>query len=121
MKHKGLVPYARVANVQRSVDFYRKLGFEIANSHPSGSAEPIWVWLNAGGANLMLHHSDDPFVASQQAIFFYLYVEDVAGFRNTVIAAGIDAGPLTHPFYLPLGEFSVYDPDGYMVMIAQHD
>lgn len=48
------------------------------------------------------------------------YVEDVAGFRNTVIAAGIDASPLTHPFYLPLGEFSVYDPDGYMVMIAQH-
>jgi predicted lactoylglutathione lyase len=37
MTHKGLVPYARVANVQRSAEFYRKLGFEIANSHPSDS------------------------------------------------------------------------------------
>lgn len=43
MTHKGLVPYARVVNVQRSVDFYRKLGFEMANAHPSESPEPIWV------------------------------------------------------------------------------
>jgi catechol 2,3-dioxygenase-like lactoylglutathione lyase family enzyme len=121
MKHKGLVPYAHVANVNRSIEFYRKLGFEIANSHPSDSPAPIWVWLHAGGANLMLHHSDEPVIASQQSIFFYLYVEDVATFRDTVTASGIDAGPLQHPFYLPLGEFSVHDPDGYAVMIAQHD
>jgi len=44
-----------------------------------------------------------------------------ATFRDAVIAAGIDAGPLQYPFYLPLGEFSVHDPDGYGVMIAQHE
>jgi len=121
MKHKGLVPYTHVANIQRSVEFYRKLGFEIANSHPDDSATPIWVWLSAGGAHLMLSQSDEPVVASQQTIFFYLYVENVASFRDTVIAAGIDAGALQHPFYLPLGEFIVHDPDGYAVMIAQHD
>lgn len=38
-----------------------------------------------------------------------------------MIAAGIEAGPLQHPFYLPLGEFIVHDPDGYAVMIAQHE
>ena len=121
MKHRGLVPYAHVENIQRSVEFYRKLGFEVANSHPDDSPTPVWVWLNAGGANLMLSKGDAPIVASQQAIFFYLYVENVASFRDTVIAAGIEAGPLQHPFYLPLGEFIVHDPDGYAVMIAQHD
>jgi hypothetical protein len=94
MKHKGLVPYAHVANVNRSVEFYRTLGFEIGNSHPSDSPEPIWVWLHAGGANLMLSQADAPVVASQQAIFFYLYVEDVTRFRNAVFASGIDCGPL---------------------------
>jgi len=44
-----------------------------------------------------------------------------ATFRDAVIAAGIDAGPLQYPFYLPLGEFSVHDPDGYGVMIGQHE
>jgi hypothetical protein len=121
MKHRGLVPYAHVANVNRSVEFYRKLGFEIAAAHPSDSPTPIWVWLHAGGASLMLSEASEPVIASQQAIFFYLYVENVATFRETVIAAGIDAGPLQHPFYLPLGEFSVHDPDGYGVMIAQHE
>jgi hypothetical protein len=30
-------------------------------------------------------------------------------------------GALTHPFYLPIGEFEVHDPDGYAVVIAQLD
>ena len=68
----------------------------------------------------MLSQASEPVIASQQAIFFYLYVENVATFRDVVIAAGIDAGPMHHPFYLPLGEFIVH-PDGYGVMIAQHD
>ena len=121
MQHRGLVPYARVVNVNRAVEFYRKLGFEIANSHPGDSPTPIWVWLSAGRANLMLSEGSQPVIASQQGICFYLYVENVATFREAVIAAGIDAGPLQHPFYLPLGEFIVHDPDGYAVMIAQHD
>jgi catechol 2,3-dioxygenase-like lactoylglutathione lyase family enzyme len=121
VKHKALVPFTHVANVNRSVEFYRKLGFEIGSSHPSDSPDPMWVWLHAGGANLMLNQANKPVVASQQAIFFYLYVEDVASFRDSVIAAGIEAGPLQHTFYLPLGEFIVHDPDGYAVMIAQRD
>lgn len=121
MEHRALVPYARVKDIQQSVAFYERLGFTIANQHPEDASTPIWVWLNAGKANLMLHHTDESIVASEQRIFLYLYVHDVAAFRDEVIAAGIDAGPLTHPFYLPIGEFEVHDPDGYLVMIAQHD
>ena len=83
--------------------------------------DPIWVWLNAGKANLMLHKTDEAIVSSEQRIFFDPYAHDVGAFREQVIGAGIDAGPLTHPFYLPIGEFEVHDPDGYAVMIAQHD
>lgn len=121
MEHLGLVPYAKTKDVQRAVAFYQKLGFSIANQHPEDSSDPIWVWLNAGKANLMLHHTDEPVVPAQQRVFFYLYVRDVAAFREQVVSSGITAGPLTHPFYLPCGEFDVHDPDGYMIMIAQHD
>ncbi len=119
--HKGLVPYAHVDDIGRSVEFYRRLGFEVANAHPNGSAQPVWVWLQAGGANLMLAKASEPVVPSQQAIFFYLYVEDVAAFRERIVSSGIVAGPLEHPFYLPKGEFRVHDPDGYGVTIAQRD
>ena len=121
MEHRALVPYARVKDVQRSVAFYSKLGFTIANQHVENVPDPIWVWLNAGKANLMLHKTDEAIIPSEQRIFFYLYVQNVAAFRDQVIAVGIVAGPLTHPFYLPLGEFEVHDPDGYAVMIAQLD
>jgi hypothetical protein len=80
-----------------SIEFYKKLGFEVANYYPQ----------------------DRKVIPSQQAVIFCLYAEDVAAFRDETIAAGIDAGPLEHPFYLPLGEFRVHDPDGYVVMIAQ--
>jgi hypothetical protein len=103
------------------VAFYKTLGFTVANQHPEDVPTPIWVWLNAGKANLMLHSTEEPIVASEQRIFFYVYVQDVASFREEVIAAGIAAGPLTRPFYLPRGEFEVRDPDGYAVMIAQLD
>ena len=120
MTHKGLVPYAHVASVSRSLEFYKKLGFDIANSHPEHAPEPTWVWLHAGDAHLMISSASEPVVASQQAIFFYLYVDDVVAFRTHVVAAGLDAGPIEYPFYLPKGEFRVHDPDGYGITIAQH-
>jgi catechol 2,3-dioxygenase-like lactoylglutathione lyase family enzyme len=121
MEHRALVPYAHVADIQRSIAFYQQLGFSVANAHPEDSKTPIWVWLNAGKANLMLSAASAPIVASEQAVFFYLYVHDVKAFRDRVIEAGIAAGPLEHPFYLPLGEFRVHDPDGYGVTVAQLD
>ena len=70
MEHRALVPYARVKDVQRSVAFYRKLGFTIANQHLENVPDPIWVWLTAGKANLMLHKTDEPIVPSAEIFLF---------------------------------------------------
>jgi catechol 2,3-dioxygenase-like lactoylglutathione lyase family enzyme len=86
---KSLVPLVQVRNLRRSVDFYRTLGFAEENTHtPEGGSE------------------------------FYLYSPDVPGFRNMLIEAGVDAGPIQHPFYAPRGEFRVTDPDGYVLMVT---
>ena len=54
-------------------------------------------------------------------MLFYTYVtNDLEGFRNQLIEAGESPGPITHPFYLPKGEFRLTDPDGYTVMVADH-
>jgi catechol 2,3-dioxygenase-like lactoylglutathione lyase family enzyme len=34
----GLTPYVHVADVRRSVDFYRRLGLELRNSHEEEGA-----------------------------------------------------------------------------------
>jgi catechol 2,3-dioxygenase-like lactoylglutathione lyase family enzyme len=116
---KSLVPLVQVRNLRRSVDFYRTLGFAEENTHtPEGGSEPVWAWLTSGGAQIMLAQAGEPVDAEKQAVLFYLYSPDVPGFRNMLIEAGVDAGPIQHPSYAPRGEFRVTDPDGYVLMVT---
>jgi hypothetical protein len=101
------------------VEFYQKLGFVVEDTHaPEGSAEPVWASLSSGGAQLMVAEADRPFESGKRDVMFYIYTPDVAGFRGMVIQAGVDAGPIRHPFFSPRGEFEVTDPDGYVLMVS---
>ncbi len=115
----SLVPLAHVQSVTRSVEFYRKLGLGVGNTHtPEGCVEPVWAWLTSGGAQLMLAQAGEPVDPEKQAVLFYVYCRDVAAFRSALIDAGVDAGPGHYPFYAPRGEFRVADPDGYVLMVT---
>ena len=119
MRARSLVPMAFVQDVQRSVEFYEKLGFEVGNSHtPDGAAELHWVWLRSDAAHLMLAKASHPVDPQAQAILFYVYCDDVEAFRSKLLASGVDAGAVERPFYAPHGEFRVTDPDGYALMIT---
>lgn len=72
----GLVPMAHVADVQRSVDFYKLLGMEVRGNLRSPSGELQWVHLNCGNVDLMFTHASEPIVANQQAVLFYLYTDN---------------------------------------------
>jgi catechol 2,3-dioxygenase-like lactoylglutathione lyase family enzyme len=121
----GLVPMIRVADAERSVEFYRLLGFEIGNYVPP--AGPMdWAWLYVPkaadwkrGPNLMLTHSACPIDAGAQEALLYLYAADLKSVRSRLLAKDVEAGEISYPDYLPNGEFRVQDPDGYTLMIAQ--
>jgi len=113
---RSLVPFAFVRDVPTSIEFYERLGFRVGNTFvPDGETQPSWVWLESGaGAHLMLARATEPVIASQQAVFFYLYVDDVAAKHAELKATGM----ITYPFYAPRGEFRIEDPDGYALMIT---
>lgn len=116
---RSLVPMAHVADVAASIAFYAALGFEVGGSFtPPGGEEASWVSLRSGGAELMLARASEPVVASQQAVLFYLYCEDVEAMRERAQSAGLTPGPIATPFYNPRGEFRLVDPDGYVVMVT---
>jgi len=111
--------------VERSVDFYRLLGFEVGNRVPPAGTMH-WAWLYSPavadwkrGPNLMLARSSRPIDAQAQDVLFYLYAADLIGLRDRLVATGISAGEICHPDYLPQGEFRLTDPDGYTLMMAQ--
>jgi hypothetical protein len=66
----------------------------------------------------MVTKADGMVDAGQQAILFYVYTPDVAAYREGLVAAGLDAGPLQYPFWAPRGEFRLHDPDDYVLMVT---
>jgi catechol 2,3-dioxygenase-like lactoylglutathione lyase family enzyme len=110
---------ASVADVERSIAFYRHLGFEVGNTFAAdGASTPTWVWLHSGDAQLMLGAASEPVVANQQRVLFYVYTDDVAAARAALVEADLNPGAITTPFYAPRGEFRLVDPDGYVVMVT---
>ena len=121
----GLVPMLQVLDVERSVAFYKLLGFAVGNRMPR-SGPVHWAWLYAPnipdwrrGPNLMLTRSDCTIEPAAQRILFYHYATNLVGLREELLRAGQSPGPIQYPEYLPKGELQLQDPDGYCLMIAQ--
>jgi hypothetical protein len=117
---RGLVPIAHVADVARSIDFYRQLGFAVRNTLKNDD-QLVWAWLANGKAHLMLSRSARPMNPGAQDVLFYLYAHDVDAYRAELAALGVKVGPLTYPPYMPEGEFRIDDPDGYCLLVGQTD
>ena len=66
----------------------------------------------------MISKASEPVIAEQQAVLFYLYVDDVSAKHTELAAAGITVSEITYPFYNARGEFRITDPDGYVLMIT---
>lgn len=113
----NLIPFVNVADVARSINFYRHLGFVVTSEFSPGD-ELIWAALRSEQAELMLNHSHDPIDAS---VVFYLYADDLHALREQLITAGIDAGEIVDGRPGPREEMKLVDPDGYVVMVAQID
>jgi predicted enzyme related to lactoylglutathione lyase len=117
---RSLVAFLHVASVERSIAFYADLGFKVQNTVvPQGQSTPTWAWLSSEKANLMVGLADGPVDASQQAVLFYLYFDDIKQTREAVVARGHSPGEIMYPFYMPGGECRLEDPDGYVLMLAQ--
>ena len=121
MKTQSLVPMVSVADVERSIAFYHHLGFEVGNTFAcEGETKPSWAWLQSGDAQLMLAATNEP-IAGKHTVLFYVYAEDVAAARTSLIGAGLSPGEIATPFYAPQGEFELIDPDGYVIMVSHSD
>lgn len=121
----GLVPMIHVADPERSVAFYRLLGFEVGNRvPPAGAMQWAWLYQPAAanwkrGANLMIARSSRAIQPEAQDGLFYLYASDLKAVRKRLMDEGVKVSEISHPDYLPEGEFGTADPDGYCLMVAQ--
>ena len=135
------VAMVHVANVDRSVEFYRLLGFNCDSSHCSPDGSTFWAAVSSGKARLFLTRASAPIIADQQAVLFYMYADDLPALRNYGLAGGlVDGGAppaepgiyraepipernavceIRYPFYMPEGELRIHDLDGYVILVGK--
>lgn len=115
----ALIPYAHVADVRRSLEFYERLGLRAVNTYAQ-DGQLLWAFVaNDAGARLMLARAEERVEPAAQAVLWYVWAPDVLGLREELASAGVAVGEVEHPFYMPAGEFRVEDPDGYVLLIGQ--
>ena len=117
---KAAVALLYVADVQRSVDFYQRLGFELGKSPlKNEQGVTMFAWLHRGNtAQIMVTLTGRPLNPGAQDAMFYLYVDDLKSYREAVISRGVQVGEIKYPFWSPGGEFRIDDPDGWTWMVC---
>ena len=106
-----------VSDVARSVEFYARLGFVLAQVYaPEGRL--CWAYVQSGFADLMLTLSVPDAGTEALPVLFYLYYDDIAGTHAALATSGLEVGEMRHPPYRPEGEFDLRDPDGHRLMLA---
>jgi len=138
-----LIPMAHVADVERSLAFYARLGFVRGDTHADAQGKPVWASAvcpatsqGGGKGAIMFAQANGPVDAGVQAVLFYMYSTDVGALRRHLLSAGVmDGGAfgadaqksqshavlfdLVHPFYMPAGQLRIHDPDGYVILVGQ--
>ena len=116
----GLVPFVHVADVARSVAFYRLLGLELRETYEH-EGRLVWASMAHESAALMLAGGEAPIDPRAQGVLFYLYARDLVGLRDHLVAQGVTPGEIVDGSPGPRQEMRVTDPDGYCLMVAQVD
>jgi catechol 2,3-dioxygenase-like lactoylglutathione lyase family enzyme len=110
-------PMLRVRDVSRSIRFYELLGFSLVDSQ---GTPPGWARLHCPGGAIMLL-ADLPFdvvvAVSRQMFSLCMYVPDLPGICEQLLAKGQSVPAIIYPPYMPSGEVRLVDPDGYAVSL----
>jgi predicted enzyme related to lactoylglutathione lyase len=113
-----LVPFVHVADVDRSVAYYERLGL-VMETEFAPEGRRIWAFLERGDARLMVAEADEPVDPHAQAVLFYLYTRDLDALRARLLDAGVAAGEIATGGPGPDRQMVLDDPDGYRLMVAE--
>ena len=115
MKMNRLIPMLPVRSVAASIEFYRKLGFEVEQSNDGWG----WAMLRFDECRLMVDQSINVQPRAPRFSVLYLYPEDIVEYHRQIRSTGLSVPDLSVTFY-GMTEFRVDDPDGNRLWIGQN-
>ena len=127
MKLTGLTPNLITNDIERSTVFYRDvLGFKIVRTVPEEAGPFVFVWLDRDGVPVFLndakivgHEIDAPaVVVGKSGVSMFITMEGIDGLWAEVREQAHVAMAIKDQWY-GMREFSVTDPDGYLITFAE--
>jgi catechol 2,3-dioxygenase-like lactoylglutathione lyase family enzyme len=115
-------PMLHVAEVERSIRFYRRIGFELVDIGGEDGGPIGWARMaTADGSAIMFlrGEAEHPVKPELQGIMLVLYTPELAALREQLVAAGERPTEIDCPPWMPSGHIMMRDPDGYAVGINQ--
>ena len=117
----NLVPSAHVADVERSIAFYSRLGF-VEDGRWADDGLLVWASMHARvqrSARIMFSLGEERVEPHDQGIHFYCFCDDAVTLHERLAADGLEPSPIEYPEHMEDGEFRLDDPDGYKILIGQ--
>jgi catechol 2,3-dioxygenase-like lactoylglutathione lyase family enzyme len=111
-----------VAEVERSIRFYRLLGFQLIDVEGESGCPLGWARMStADGSAIMFLRAEEGIAVRPelQGIILVLYTPELPMLRGQLVAAGEMPTDIERPPWMPSGHILVRDPDGYAVGINQ--
>ncbi|MBP7588228.1 MAG: VOC family protein [Thermoanaerobaculia bacterium] len=114
-------PLLHVTEVERSIRFYERLGFQVIDSEGATGCLG-WARMHTadGSAIMLLLAEPEVHIRPEaQGIMLVLYTPELVALREQLIAAGERPGDIEHPPWMPSGTMMLRDPSGYAVGVHQ--
>ena len=115
MKMNRLIPMLPVRSMPASVEFYRKLGFNIETRNDDWG----WAMLRFDECRLMVDQSINVARNAPRQSVIYLYPENIVDYHGQLRRNGVTVPDLDVTFY-GMTEFRLDDPDGNRLWIGQN-
>ena len=115
-------PMLHVADVERSIRFYRQLGFELVDVEGEEGGPIGWARMGTadGSAIMFLRgEAEHPVRPELQGILLVLYTPELPALRQQLVAAGETPTEIERPPWMPSGHIQLRDPDGYSIGVNQ--
>ena len=128
MKFNKITPNLMVADMEKSLKFYRDvLGFTVSQTVPE-KPPFIFAWMKRGDAELFLNQHMPPQPGQPDlykgskiggTLSMYMPLEGIEDLHKTVGSSGVKIAVPLHKEFYGMKEFAVHDPDGYVIIFAE--
>lgn len=123
---KTLSPNIFVENINETINFYKKIGFQTVMSVPD-EGDFVWVMMTSGNVNFMFQTfeslgSELPEISRKNggSLLLYIQLENIREFHDKIKDKVTIIKGLEKTFY-GATEFSILDNNGYVLTFAENE